>query len=114
MSSEDSPPNVRHATSPTPRETAGPQVGPVVVHNPVDVADTPRLEAELDGRIAVGTQVLVADVEEVKLFDYNVLAGAAQHLHDERSGSMVLRNPSAPFMRQLRLMRLNHMFELEN
>jgi len=26
---------------------------------------------------------------------------------------MVLSDPSAPFMRQLRLMRLDHMFELE-
>jgi len=88
----------------------------IVVSDATDAAAVPRLEAELDGRITVGTQVLVADVEGVKLFDsavLGVLASAAHHLHEERSGSLVLRNPSGPFMRQLRLMRLDHMFELE-
>lgn len=90
--------------------------GEAVVHGAVDLGGAPRLDAELDGRIAVGAQVLVVDLEEVKLLDsavVAVLADAAEHLHDERSGSLVLRNASAPLLQQLRLMRLDHMFELD-
>jgi len=80
------------------------------------MARTSRLDAELAGRIAVGTQVLVVDVGQVELSDtrtLGVLASAAQRLQDERSGSLVLRNASAGLLRQLRLMRIDHVFELE-
>lgn len=90
--------------------------GEAVVQGAVDLAGAPRLDAELDGRIAVGAEVLVVDLEEVKVLDsavVAVLADAAEHLHDERSGSLVLRNASAPLLQQIRLMRLDHMFELD-
>lgn len=74
------------------------------------------MEAELYGRIAVGTQVLVVDVGEFESLDgpaLSVLAGAAVRLQDERSGSVVLRNASMPLLRQLRALRIDHVFELE-
>jgi anti-anti-sigma factor len=100
-------------TEPTP---TAPARGVVVLHGDVDVAEASRLRAELAGRIAVGTQVLVVDIGQVDLIDsaaLGVLAEAARRLHDERSGSLVLRNASARLLRQLRLMRLDHVFELE-
>jgi len=100
-------------TDPTP---TAPALGVVVVQGDVDIAAVSRLSAELDGRIAVGTQVLVVDVGQVTLIDSSalgVLAGAAKRLHDERSGSLVLRQASPRLLRQLRLMRLDHVFELE-
>ena len=81
-----------------------------------DVGDAARLDAELHGRIAVGTQVLVVDVSQVERLEARaatVLATAAQRLQDERSGSLVLRDPSVPLLKQLRLMRLDHVFELD-
>lgn len=81
-----------------------------------DLDDSSRLDAELHGRIAVGTQVLVVDVGQVERLDApaaGVLASAAIRLQDERSGSLVLRDPSVPLLRQLRLMRLDHVFELD-
>jgi len=98
-----------------PSPTA-PALGVVELRGDVDIAGISRLSAELDGRIAVGTQVLVVDVGQVELIDsaaLGVLARAAQRLHDERSGSLVLRQASARLLRQLRLMRLDHVFELE-
>ncbi len=98
-----------------PSPTA-PAQGVVVLRGDVDIAGISRLSAELDGRIAVGTQVLVVDVGQVEFIDsaaLGVLAQAAERLHDERSGSLVLRQASARLLRQLRLMRLDHMFELE-
>ena len=98
------------------RAPTAPALGVVVLQGEVDVADTSRLSAELAGRIAVGTQVLIVDVGRVALIDSSVLgvlAGAAQRLHDERSGSLVLRGASAQLLRQLRLLRLDHVFELE-
>jgi len=82
----------------------------------VDEAQTSRLSAELAGRIAVGTQVIVVDVGQAEFVDsaaLGVIACAGQRLQDERSGSLVLRNASAKLLRQLRLMRLDHVFELE-
>jgi len=98
-----------------PSATA-PALGVVVLDSGGDAADTSRLEAELQGRIAVGTQVLVVDVRSLKALDTNVLAvlaGAAVRLQDERSGSFVLRNASSQLLGQLRLARLDHVFELE-
>jgi len=100
-------------TDPTP---TAPAVGLVVLPGDVDASDASRLSAELTGRIAVGTQVLVVDVGKVELIDSSalgILADAAQRLHDERSGSLVLRNASAQLLRQLRAMHLDHVFELE-
>jgi anti-anti-sigma factor len=100
-------------TEPSP---TAPALGVVVLHGEVDAADSSRLGAELAGRIAVGTQVLIVDVGRVELLDaavLGVMAEAAKRLHDERSGSFVLRNASARLLRQLRLMRLDHVFELE-
>src|SRR5688500_19009185 len=99
-------------TDPSP---TAPALGVVVLRDDDDDEAT-RLDAELNGRIAVGTQVLVVDVDEVKLLNaaaMSVLAAAAIRLQDERSGSVVLRNASAPLLKQLRLMRLDHVFELE-
>ena len=99
-------------TDPSP---TAPALGVVSLQRPED-ADASRLEAELQGRIAVGTQVLVVDVGEIKLLDraaMGVLAGAAIRLQEERSGSVVLRNASAGMLKQLRLLRLDHVFELE-
>jgi len=98
-----------------PSATA-PALGVVVLDSGGDAAHTSRLEAELHGRIAVGTQVLVVDVRSLKALDTNVLAvlaGAAVRLQNERSGSFVLRNASAQLLGQLRLARLDHVFELE-
>ena len=98
-----------------PRVT-GPASAVVVLRDAVGVGDGARLKAELDGRMAVGTQVLIVDVREVQSIDdgeLGVLANAATRLQDEHSGSMVLRNASARLLGQLRLMRLDHMFELE-
>jgi anti-anti-sigma regulatory factor len=81
-----------------------------------DVDDASRLDAELHGRIAVGTQVLVVDVSQVERLEAaaaSALARAAQRLQEERSGSLVLRDPSVPLLKQLRLMRLDHVFELD-
>ena len=94
-----------------------PASGVVVIDGP-DGGDreASRLDAELSGRIAVGTQVLVVDVGAVKHLDgaaLGVLAAAAKRLQDERMGSVVLRNASVPLLRQLRMMRLDHVFELE-
>lgn len=97
-------------------EVRAPAVGVIVLRGSVDIADAPRLNAELDGRLAVGTQVMVIDVGEVRLIDsaaLGVLAAAAQRLQDDRSGSMVLRGASSRLLAQLRLMRLDHIFELE-
>ena len=99
-------------TDPTP---TAPALG-VVMLPPDDDEEASRLDAELHGRIAVGTQVLVVDVGEVKHLNsatMTVLAGAAVRLQDERSGSVVLRNASASLLQQLRLVRLDHVFELE-
>ena len=99
-------------TDPSP---TAPALGVVILRGEED-ADASRLEAELHGRIAVGTQVLVVDVGEVKHLDgtaMGVLAGAAIRLQDERSGSVVLRNASSALLQQLRLLRLDHVFELE-
>ena len=88
----------------------------VMVLRGEDVRDASRLDAELHGRIAVGTQVLVVDVSQVNQLEApaaTVLASAAQRLQDERSGSLVLRDPSVPLLKQLRLMRLDHVFELD-
>ena len=93
-----------------------PALGVIVLEGDVDITTVSRLGAELEGRIAVGTQLLVVDVGQVGLIDSSgvgVLAGAAKRLREERSGSLVLRNASARLLRQLRLMRLDHVFELE-
>lgn len=100
----------------TEHAPTGPALGVVVLEGDVDISVVSRLNAELEGRIAVGTQVLVVDVGEVDLIDSSalgVLAGAAKRLLEERSGSLVLRNASGRLLRQLRLMRLDHVFELE-
>ena len=100
-------------TDPSP---TAPALGVVVLGSGDEAADTSRLEAELHGRIAVGTQVLVVDVRNLKALHtgvLSVLAGAAVRLQDERSGSFVLRNASASLLGQLRLARLDHVFELE-
>jgi len=100
----------------TDASPTAPAQGLVVLHGDVDVADASRLGAELAGRIAVGTQVLVVDMGQVDLIDSSalgVLAAAATRLQNERSGSLVLRNASPRLLRQLRLMRLDYVFELE-
>ncbi|MEO5679335.1 MAG: STAS domain-containing protein [Acidimicrobiales bacterium] len=88
----------------------------VLLRDAVGVGGGERLKAELDGRMAVGTQVLIVEVGEVQVLDsgeLSVLAHAAKRLQDEHCGSVVLRNASARLLGQLRLMRLDHMFELE-
>ncbi len=93
-----------------------PWMGVVVVDGAVDTTTAGRLEAELSGRIAVGTQVLMVDVGRAQFVEaagLGVLATAAQRLQDERSGSLVLRNADAALLRHLRLLRLDHVFELE-
>jgi len=100
-------------TDPSP---TAPALGVVVLGGEDDLTDVSRLKAELHGRIAVGTQVLVVDVRRAKLLEtaaLNVLAEAAVRLQDERSGSLVLRDASPELLRQLRVMRLDHVFELE-
>ncbi|MDQ6837752.1 MAG: hypothetical protein M3137_05285 [Actinomycetota bacterium] len=96
--------------------TTGPASAVVVLRDSVELADGARLQAELDGRMAVGTQVLIVEVGDVQLLgtgELSVLVNAATRLQDEHSGSMVLRNASARLLGQLRLMRLDHKFELE-
>ena len=98
------------------RAATAPALGVIVLEGSVDITAVSRLSAELEGRIAVGTQLLVVDVGGVDLIDSSalgVLGSAAKRLHDTRSGSLVLRNASARLLRQLRLMRLDHVFELE-
>ncbi len=100
-------------TEPSP---SAPWMGVVVLDGVIDAATAGRLDAELAGRIAVGTQVLMVDVGRAEFLGeagLGVLAGAARRLQDERSGSLVLRNASATFLQQLRLLRLDHVFELE-
>ena len=102
--------------SPVDLDAIGPASAVVVLRDEVGVGDGARLKADLDGRMAVGTQVLIVEAGEVQIVDsveLSVLANAATRLQDEHSGSMVLRNPSTRLLRQLRLMRLDHMFELE-
>lgn len=96
--------------------STAPSVGVVVLQGRIDSSRLDHLDAELTGRIAVGTQVLVVDVGEANFVDpdgLGVLACAAKQLQDERLGSMVLRNAGASLLRQLRLLRLDHVFELE-
>lgn len=74
------------------------------------------MQAELDGRIDVGTQLLVIDLGRVDIIDSAllvVLADAANRLRDERCGSVILRDAPASILQQLRLMRLDHLFDLE-
>jgi len=100
-------------TQPSP---TAPGTGVVVLDGPVDAATAGRLDAELHGRIAVGTQILMVDVGDAQFVDsagFQVLAGAARRLQDERSGSLVLRNADAVLLRHLRMLRLDHVFELE-
>jgi anti-anti-sigma regulatory factor len=100
-------------TEPSP---TAPAYGVVVLGDAADATDTSRLDAELNGRIAVGTQVLVVDVGDGSLLNgaaLQVLASAAVRLQDERSGSLVLRNASSELLTHLRLLRLDHVFELE-
>jgi anti-anti-sigma regulatory factor len=99
-------------TDPTP---TAPALGVVMLPGEDD-EEASRLDAELHGRIAVGTQVLVVDVGEAQHLNsaaMTVLANAAVRLQDERSGSLVLRNASSSLLQQLRLVRLDHVFELE-
>ncbi len=98
-----------------PMPTA-PWVGVVVLNGAIDIAAAGRLDAELHGRIAVGTQVLTVDVGRAEFVDsaaLGVLANAARRLQEERSGSLVLRDADAGLLRHLRLLRLDHVFELE-
>jgi len=100
-------------TEPSP---TAPPLGVVVLNGEMDKAATTRLGAELNGRIAVGTQVLIVDVGRADFTDsagLGVLADAARRLQAERSGSLVLRNADAALLRHLRLLRLDHVFELE-
>ncbi len=100
-------------TDPSP---TAPWMGVVVLDGMIDVATAGRLDAELKGRIAVGTQVLMVDVGRAEFVDaagLGVLAGAAKRLQDERSGSLVLRNADPNLLRNLRMLRLDHVFELE-
>jgi len=88
----------------------------VVLRDAVGGGDGARLQAELDGRMAVGTQVLIVEMGEVQLIDpgeLRVLANAATRLQAEHSGSMVLRGASARLLGHLRLMGVDHLFELE-
>lgn len=116
MTSNDAVPNGPRPWTASSEPRTGPRPGEGIVCGAVDVVGAPRLDAELDGRIAVGAQVLVVDLEAVRNLDsavVAVLADAASHLHDECSGSLVLRNASPPLLQQLRIMRLDHMFELD-
>ncbi len=100
-------------TGPSP---TAPWMGTVVLDGAIDAANAARLDAELAGRIAVGTQVLMVDVGRADFVGpagLGVLAGAATRLQDERSGSLVLRNADADLIRNLRMLRLDHVFELE-
>lgn len=100
-------------TEPAP---TAPPVGVVVVQGRVEAALAARLNAELGGRIEVGTQVLAVDVGRAEFVGSSglvALADAARRLQDVRSGSLVLRNATAPLLRQLRLLRIDHVFELE-
>lgn len=101
----------------TDRSPTAPPMGVVVLRGRIDSSTADRLQAELSGRIAVGTQVLVVDVKDAQFTDsagLGELAGAAKRLQDERLGSLVLRHPDAALLRQLRLLRLDHVFELES
>lgn len=103
---------------PPPLRTArtAPAVGVVVLPSTDDVPNASRVKAEVDGRIAVGTHLLVVDLGKVDMIDSAllvVLADAANRLHDERCGSVILRDAPAPILQQLRLMRLDHLFDLE-
>lgn len=92
--------------------TTGPAVAVVVSRDAVEG----RLTAELDGRMAVGTQVLIVETGDLPSIDpveLNVLDDAASWLQDEDAGSMVLRHASARLLGQLRVMHLGHMFGLE-
>lgn len=98
-----------------PSRTA-PSTGVVVVEGKVQGPLADRMAAELRGRIEVGTQVLVVDVARAQFVGpagLAVLARAARRLQEERSGSLVLRHPTPPLLRELRLLRLDHVFELE-
>ncbi|MEJ7763925.1 MAG: STAS domain-containing protein [Acidimicrobiales bacterium] len=100
-------------TEPLP---TAPPMGVIVLTGTIDVTTAARLDAELQGRIAVGTQVLIVDVRDAHFADASglgVLADAARRLQDERLGSLVLRNADAPLLRYLRMLRLDHVFELE-
>ena len=100
-------------TDPSP---TAPALGVVVLRGLDHVDGASRLDAELHGRIAVGTQVLVVDVGATQQLDapsLHALAKAGRRLQDERSGSIVLRNASSALLGQLRAMRLDHLFELE-
>ena len=91
-------------------------MGVVVVEGRIQGPLAARMEAELRGRIEVGTQVLVVDVAKAQFVGPSglaVLADAARRLQEERSGSLVLRHATPPLLDQLRLMRLDHVFELE-
>ena len=100
-------------TEPSP--TAPPR-GVVVVEGRIQGSLAARMEAELRGRIEVGTQVLVVDVAKAQFIGPSglaVLADAARRLQEERSGSLVLRHADGRLLRELRLLRLDHVFELE-
>lgn len=86
------------------------------LHEAFALGGVPRLHAEFEGRHAVGALVLVVDMDRVEILDsavLRVLASAANRLRAERSGSMVLRNASPALLQQLRLDRIDHMFDLE-
>lgn len=100
-------------TEPSP---TAPWMGVVVLDGVIDAATANRLDAELAGRIAVGTQVLMVDVSQAEFLGeagLAVLAQAAKRLQDERSGSLVLRHADATLLRNLRMLRVDHVFELE-
>lgn len=100
----------------TERSSTAPWMGVVVLDGPIDITGAGRLDAELHGRIAVGTQVLTVDVGRAEFVDsagLGVLADAARRLQDERSGSLVLRGADPGLLRHLRLLRVDHVFELE-
>jgi len=100
----------------TERLPTAPSVGVVVVEGTIQGPLAARMEAELRGRIEVGTQVLVVDVAEAQFIGPTglaVLAKAARRLQEERSGSLVLRHATAHLLRELRLLRIDHVFELE-
>lgn len=100
-------------TEPLP---TAPPVGLVVLHGDIEVDSAARMRAELRGRIEVGTQVLVVDVGDATFVGSSglaALAEAAKRLRDERSGSLVLRNATAALLAHLRLLRIDHVFELE-
>lgn len=95
---------------------SAPAVGVVAVRDRNTTQAAGRLDAELRGRIAVGTQLLIVDVGQATSLDpevLGVLADAAKFLQDDRAGSVVLRNATGLLLRQMRLMRIDHIFELE-